>query len=320
MQLFHFDNGHAPRPLSTDDVIPQNGFIWFDAVREVDHDWLAQLKQLLGLSLHEEHIEDAANPNHPSYFDRTSNYEMLIVRSLAPELGEEHFSTRCTMFFLFANCLVSLRYSDSRSVKVVHRQLLEKGRRPPANPVYLMHMLLNNMVDRFLNLREPLSLKLNDWRDAMLDPRGGFSDWQELTRHATDLRRLEILCEQQADVMTEWRENSEWEFNEALKIRFNDLNEHLARIVRYASEQVREVESLVQLHFSIIANRTNEIVKVLTVLSAIFLPLTLIAGIFGMNFETFSLFKHSHGFFYAVLGMGALAAGLLIFFRIKKWF
>jgi len=74
------------------------------------------------------------------------------------------------------------------------------------------------------------------------------------------------------------------------------------------------------LHFSAVAHRTNEIMRVLTVLSAIFLPLGLVAGIFGMNFEYMPELKMHNAYFFALGGMVTLAVVLLIIFRVKRWF
>ena len=74
-----------------------------------------------------------------------------------------------------------------------------------------------------------------------------------------------------------------------------------------------------QLHFSAMAHRTNEIMRVLTVLSAIFLPLSLVAGIFGMNFEYMPELKIHYAYYFALGGMVSLAVVLLILFRTKRW-
>ncbi|HSH28987.1 MAG TPA: CorA family divalent cation transporter, partial [Thiohalobacter sp.] len=80
-----------------------------------------------------------------------------------------------------------------------------------------------------------------------------------------------------------------------------------------------EVEALVQLHFSAVAHRTNEIVRVLTVISAIFLPLTVIVGVFGMNFDYMPELAWRYSYFIVLGAMAALAIGLLALFRVKKW-
>lgn len=99
----------------------------------------------------------------------------------------------------------------------------------------------------------------------------------------------------------------------------NGLAELCRCIIRFASDQQREVESLVQLHFSAVAHRTNEIIRVLTVLSAIFLPLTFIAGVFGMDFRYTPELGMRYADFITLGVMAAPALGLPQLFRYKRW-
>ncbi|MGD8483480.1 MAG: CorA family divalent cation transporter, partial [Thioalkalispiraceae bacterium] len=138
--------------------------------------------------------------------------------------------------------------------------------------------------------------------------------------YTSDLRKLENLCEEQIEALQEWREDTVTEFDDHISVRFNDLVEHIERVLKFSVAQKQEAEALVQLHFSAVAHRTNEIMRVLTVLSAIFLPLSLVAGIFGMNFEYMPELKMHNAYFFALGGMATIAVILLIIFRIKRWF
>ena len=182
-----------------------------------------------------------------------------------------------------------------------------------------MHQIMSSMVDRFLAMREPLTEQLQRWRQDLLDPHHPYSDWMALLDYQSQLRTLSLLCEGQEDAIIQWREETGIEMDEHMAVRFNDLIEHIGRVTRFAGEQQKEIEALVQLHFSAVAHRTNDIVRVLTVVSAIFLPLTLVAGIFGMNFQYMPELGYHYGYFVALGGMLALAVVLLIVFRIKHW-
>ena len=79
------------------------------------------------------------------------------------------------------------------------------------------------------------------------------------------------------------------------------------------------VESAVQLHFSAVTHRTSEIMRVLTLITAIFMPLTLITGVFGMNFEMIPGLHSKWGFWASLAGMGTVVLVLLLLFRRKRW-
>ena len=116
-----------------------------------------------------------------------------------------------------------------------------------------------------------------------------------------------------------WQEDTDTEFDDHMAVRYNDLVEHVQRVLKFSAYQKQESEALVQMHFSAVAHRTNEIMRILTLLSAIFLPLGLVAGIFGMNFEYMPELKMRYAYFFVLGGMVSLAAVLLILFRIKRW-
>jgi magnesium transporter len=334
--------------------LPARGYAWIDARADAPREWLPVLEQITGVRVLEEHLSDAENAAHPSYFDSTRDYEMIVFRGLAvqapPDPDEPiRIRTHPSVFFLFPRCLVSIRPPDSRHAPALRLRLLEGGRhhRLPSRPEELMLRILNGMVDRYLELRQPLTTQLDDWQRELLDPRRSFSDWVALLEARRQLRGLENLSEEQLDALQEWRDErldrrgdeerlGDWAdatddataatgdaplpaLGDVLEVRVNDLVEHIERVRGHARRLESSVETAVQLHFSATAHRTNQIMRTLTVLTAIFMPLTLITGVFGMNFE-FLPGIHSPGGFWWTLGtMALIAAGLVAFFRTRRY-
>ncbi len=320
MDILLLGNGASPRRLDSLDALPAEGFVWLDFTRAEAADWPARVVGLGLRAPHEGHVHDSLNPAHPSFYDSTSDYDMVVFRGLAPEQESDQISTHATVFFIFDRLLVTVQPGDSRSVLWVKGRLLEQSGRLPGTPAALMHLILNAMVDRFLALREPLARQMEFWTDRLLDPRKHINKWYRVMGHRAQLRRLEILCDEQEDALTTWRDSTRVDLDEALLVRYTDLLEHIRRVGKFAIAEQHEVEGLMQLHFAAVSHRTNEIMRVLTVLSAIFLPLTLVAGIYGMNFEHMPELHTRHGYFYTLGGMVLLAVALLAWFRWKKWF
>lgn len=318
MEILHLTPGKGANRLETLDALPDNGFVWLDFDRDAEPHWAERLCALAGVAIDDRHVQDSLNPAHPSYYEGTADYEMVIFRGLAPGEAEGQFMTRPTAFFLLDRLLVTVRPPGSRSIGQIARRLLEGRGKIPDSPVALMHLVLNTMVDRFLALREPLSEEMERWREDLLDP-NSTKDWRAVMGLRSQLLRLTLLCEEQEDAVQAWREETAFELDPPLTIRFNDLLEHVRRVTRFADAQQKEIESMVQLHFSAVAHRTNEVMRVLTVLSAIFLPLGLVAGIFGMNFEHMPELRSPYGYYLALLGMALLGLGLLGIFRLKRW-
>jgi magnesium transporter len=319
MDIIYVPESGDPQRWESLDERPSQGYIWLEVEREHAGDWVEQLARISGVTLHEGHVKDGLNPRHPSFYDGTSEYEMIILRGLAPDNDEGQFASRPTAFFLLDNILVTVRPAGGRSIPAVKHRLLNRQGRISRRTHGLMHQIMSTMVDRFLAMREPLTGQMDRWRRELLDPGHPNSDWMALMGYQSQLRSLSLLCEGQADAITQWREETGAQIDEHLAVRFNDLMEHIGRVTRFAAEQQKDVEALVQLHFSAVAHRTNDIVRVLTVVSAIFLPLSLIAGIFGMNFQYMPDLSYRYGYFVALGGMAGLAIALLVLFRIKRW-
>jgi len=235
------------------DALPAAGFLWLDVVRNGDQDWPRTVEKLTGASVHERHIKDTRNLNHPSFYDGTQDYEMLIFRGLSPAGQQSDFKTRPAVFFIFDHLLVTIRPEDSVSVAQVKPRLLNKSVRIPRRPAGLMHLLMTIMVDRYLALREPLIQRFDAWREQLLDPRNPFSDYMSVLNYTSDLRQLERLCDEQIQALASWQEATDTEFDDHIAVRYRDLNEHIRRVLSFASAQKQEAEALVQMHFSAVA-------------------------------------------------------------------
>lgn len=374
MDIFTINNGQvALNPPDTS--VPNNGFLWIDATLEevtADPDgWRNQIEVITNIHIYDPHLTDAMNPAHPSYFDSTQDYAMVVFRKLAlhgkppasaasalappneesamratkqsdalhrPPHSFNKIATQPVTFLLLGRTLVTVHAAGSRTIEMARQRLLEyrqrtdgngHGSRLPTSPEDLMLRLLNAMVDQYLELRQPLTAQLDRWQRALLDPRRPFKDWTALLDARIELRRLDSLCEEQRDAVQEMRDylidnNSDpsggvSRASDLLLVRVNDVMEHIERVLNHARRLESTIESAVQIHFSAMAHRTSEIVRTLTVITALFMPLTLITGIFGMNFDVMPLVGHAVGFWITMGAMAVIVAGLMFIFRRRKY-
>ena len=203
------------------------------------------------------------------------------------------------------------------------------GARLPSSPADLMLRIINQMVDGFLELRRELTHQLDHWQTDLLDPKARFSNWGALLEARLSLHQLDEVCEDQRAALQDWIEaikawpeaatpESQRE-RDLLQVRSRDVLEHIERVVHHVQRLEQSAETAVQMHFNAQSHRTNEIMRTLTVLTAVFLPLNLIAGIFGMNFDFIPLLHRSNGFWLALILMASTAMGLAAFFWRKRY-
>ena len=354
------------------------GFIWLDATQDEvaahPQGWHDDVLRLTGVSLFELHLQDITNLLHPSYFDSTNDYEMLIFRKLTVNTTAKNSELSGTMqrnrmipsvlhkidslpvaFFVLNKTLITVRPVQSRTIEAMRQRLLNfkckvngmnHGVRLPVSPEELMLRLLNAMVDHYLELRYPLSVELSRWQHALLDPHRPFRDWSTLLDCRIELHKLDQLCEEQHDAMLELRDYlidavddagvlldvrfgilsggqsdapADAHSHDLLLVRIHDVIEHITRVLHHVRRLETSLESVVQIHFSAMAHRTSEIMRTLTIITALFMPLTLITGIFGMNFEHMPLLKDALGFWISIGGMVAIVVGLAVYFRRKHY-
>ncbi|CAJ94522.1 Mg2+ and Co2+ transporter CorA [Cupriavidus necator] len=369
-------------------------FVWADfsteEVTAAPDVWRESVRQLAGAPILDLHLADATNAAHPSYFDTTNAYDMVIFRKLTfetsraiaeaepqdpvagtakPSAAESaarqkryppgflpalaKIDTQPVTFFVFDTVLVTVRSGQSRTVDQVRQRLIElcqaprpqatpvrgngqpllHGVRPPSRPEDLMLRLLNAMVDRYLELRAPLTRQLDRWQRALLNSRRSFSSWEGLLDARIQLRKLEHLSEEQRDALQEFRDSLlDNRFSsdqpggpanapgrdEVLLVRINDVMEHIQRVLAHARRLEDSIESAVQIHFSAVAHRTNRTMRALTLITALFMPLTLITGVFGMNFDRMPWLREPHGFWWSIGLMGAVALGLAALWALGR--
>jgi magnesium transporter len=319
----------------------------------------ANLHLLCGIPLVDLHVSDLLNNQLPSHYDFTSRYDMLAFRRLAAGHSEtdlEHpgavlttplkrggppvlrrIDTSPVGFVVFDRILLTVHPAGCTVLESYASRLLAPGSATqravgtqwPASPPDLMLRIVNMMVDGFLELRRELTRQLDHWQSELLRPATRFNNWGSLLDARNALHHLDEICEDQRAAIQDWIEAlAAWEPDEhiggqrgleLIKVRSRDVLEHIERVVHHVRRLEQNAEIAVQMHFSAQSNRTNDIMRTLTALTAIFLPLNLIAGIFGMNFEFIPLLHQESGFWWA-MGSMLLTAGVLgVLFWRKRY-
>ncbi len=204
-----------------------------------------------------------------------------------------------------------------RSIRELHKDVCEPGHRPWVS-VRLLHRLLDRLVDNFLPVMDQVGAKLEvledqiihnpvpDLLEKVLEAKKSIQKIRRMTAHQRLI--LESLARGHLELIP----------RESLAF-FRDIYDHFVRVADLAEAYREGAQSAVEAYLSMSANKTNEIMKVLTQISTIMLPLTFIAGIYGMNFDIMPELRWVYGYPFAVGLMIATAAALLVWFRRRHW-
>ncbi len=321
MKIYHFLPEQPPTRLETLEQMPDAGFVWLDFLREEAQGWDAWVEKLLDTRVDFEHIEDSLSPTHVSYFDGMQDYDMLIFEELGPQTELVPLETRSAAFFVFDRLLVTVRAADALSFESVGKRCEgSTNGRLPRSAVGLAYRIIDTMVDRFLAVREVFTKRIEAMQDAMLHARRSNTDWRGLMRARRTARRLAGLSEDQWEAITAWRRDSRFDWDDAISVRLRDLIEHITRMRDLAANLERDLDSAIQLNFVLLSQRQNEIMKVFTVVAVIFMPLTLLTGIWGMNFQFMPELHWKYGYLMALGLIVAGGGGMLLWFRRRNFF
>ncbi|MEO8835792.1 MAG: magnesium transporter CorA family protein [Caldimonas sp.] len=357
MRVFHIFGDQFTELDALPDALPAKGYLWIGSARPQFEaalaDVQAKLQAWTGTQLFELHIVDLLNKQLPSTFDYTSDYDLLVFRRLAagafsgidndgtPAKGKQNaidmIDTSPVGFAIFDRVLLTVHPTDCQVREFFAQRLKSQtpgaeGRasaRMPTSPADLMLRMVNFMVDSYLELRRLLTKQLDDLQEQLFGARGAPNSWRLLLDSRNALHLLEDTCEDQRAAITEWIDAlEEWPAadevpqqreREQLRVRSRDVLEHIERVLTHVRRLEASSETAVQMHFSEQGNRTNNIMRALTVLTAIFLPLNLVTGFFGMNFVGLPLIHSPTGFWIVFLLMLALGVGMSLFFWRKRY-
>ncbi|HMC16263.1 MAG TPA: magnesium transporter CorA family protein [Albitalea sp.] len=316
----------------------------------------AALQRWTGGQLVDLHVSDLLNNQLPSHFDYTSWYDMLVFRRLAagggtaPLFVDDNTGTLGTArralaaidtspvgFVVFDRVLLTVHPTDCQVREFFANRLkqqlpgpdLRGNARLPPNPADLMLRMVNHMVDSYLELRRLLTRQLGYLQQELFSPSSRYDTWEVLLESRNTLHLLEDICEDQRSAVVEWIDAlDEWpeaaspadrRDRELLRVRSRDVLEHIERVLSHVRRLESTSEAAVQMHFAAQSNRTNAIMRTLTVLTAIFLPLNLVTGFFGMNFEGLPLIHSPTGFWIIFFVMLVAGVGMSVFFWRKRY-
>ncbi len=358
VRSFHIVGDQFTELETLPETVPPLGYLWIATTRSAFEaalpDVQAKLQAWTGVQLFDLHVLDLLNKQRPSTYDYTSAYDILVFRRLAasaltaidndgpPTQGRQDaiamIDTSPVGFVVFDRVLLTVHPTDCQ-VREFFAQRLQnqtsstaEGRasaRMPTSPADLMLRMVNYMVDSYLELRRLLTKQLGELQEQLFGQRGAPGRWRLLLDSRNALHLLEDTCEDQRAAITEWIDAlEEWpeetveaprREREQLRVRSRDVLEHIERVLSHVRRLEASSETAVQMHFSEQSNRTNNIMRTLTVLTAIFLPLNLVTGFFGMNFEGLPLIHSPTGFWITFLFMLALGVGMSFFFWRKRY-
>ena len=295
----------------------ENAVNWINVTGLHDQSVIAKLGT--DFNIHLLALEDTLNTSELPKSEEFEDHLLFTLKMLSVQDGIETTEPEHVSLILGRNFLISLQEKKGDVFEGVRNRVRNKhGRIRARGNDYLLYALLDTIVDNYFLIVDAYQTKIDQLEIRILsqEDENALNSINDLKKQLIRLRKfiqpLEIAVQDIMKFESEFVDESIWHF-------FEDLRGHISHISLLVNEQRDSLKSLTDLHISLLSNEMNKIMKVLTIVAAIFIPLTFLAGIYGMNFEYMPELKLPWA--YPTLLSLMLLTGILliVFFKRKKW-
>ncbi|MDP5020086.1 MAG: magnesium/cobalt transporter CorA, partial [Opitutales bacterium] len=252
--------------------------------------------------------------------------EKLLAIARAVRIGVEEDTPRGQQISIVAaqNWVISFHENDEKVFEAIERRIADnKGNIRKWHAGYLVYSLLDTLVDRLLYQTEEIEDATTELEDSILK---GTDDWDlnEVYRLKRIVVRLSRLAQPLKDMVSVLEHYEHPLLPTSLDMFLRDLYDHAIRAADRIEHARMILQDLQEYHHTQQERKTNEVIRVLTVMSSVFIPLTFLVGLWGMNFhfmpEIHTEWGEKYGYFLALGSMGALATGIILWMKRKRWF
>lgn len=275
-------------------------------------------------NIHALALEDVLNTTQRPKVEQYDD-QFFIVSEMIYDGGDHQITVEQLSIFLGENYVITIQEEDKHDVfeKVRARLRAGRGSSRSMKADYLVYALLDANVDQLFPLLENIGDSIEDLEDQLIERPS-----RDMVRKLHSIKRLLLQLRRTAwphrEIFNTMIRDDSPLISKETKVYLRDCYDHITQIIDIM-ENFRDLAAgLMDFYISSLGFKTNEIMRVLTVISSIFIPLTFIAGIYGMNFDTKSPWNMPElewpfGYAYCLLLMGSVAGGMILYFKRRKW-
>ncbi len=292
--------------------------VWVDLDTKTDE---IENLMLETFKIHPLTVEDVWNTNELPKVEDFGNYLNIIAHTVTADSDPAVLHV-VELDILLGKNFVLTHNPGSKTVKAVRQSLERCTKQITRGPAWIAHALLDRTVDDLLPLIDAFDEEVARIEVTVMDkagtPKGPpvLRRIFKLKRALQTIRRTNI---HQRELLLRLSRGEFDEISQDLLPFFRDVYDQFARVTDLVESYRELLTNALEAYLSVQSNRMNEVMKTLTLMSTVMLPLTFIAGVYGMNFDNMPELHWKYGYLFAVLLMVAVAAGILQWFRHKKW-
>lgn len=320
--MYRDGDGHVTIDLAPVDLAQAiqdpRGAVWVDMQAPAEEEYKLILEQVF--HFHPLAIEDAISDMHLPKLDDYSSYLYLVFHSVRLGTQPMDIFTEEVDVFLGLHYLVTMHDVERRSIDRAWNAEHHASSGLARGPAMLLYELLDAQIDSYIPIIDAFEDQLEKLGDDIFLAADNERVMLNrlLTAKSSSLRLQRILTPQR-ELLSRLASGEYAVIPSSVRIYFRDVYDHLARLANLAESTRDLAGSTIETHLALVNNRMNEVMKVLTMMSTIFIPLSFIAGIYGMNFEYMPELAWRWGYPMVWGVFIAVAVSMLFFFRHRKW-
>lgn len=263
-------------------------------------------------------IEDVLSEmSHPKV-DDYDNYIFTVVQVLGPPIQETEIEARGIGLFLTKGAVVTVHFHPVNSLETVLQRIQRDSRLVSRGADFLFHTIVDYIVDTYFSALNTLEKEV-DLVEVQVFEDPDERVLRRMFRIRRDLSIIRRVILPQSEVMSQFSREKFDVISSKAAIYFSDINDHLHVMISTSDDQRDSINSAMDLYFSMVSTKTNDVIKVFTVLTVLFLPATFIVSYYGMNFDAIPEFAWENGWIFALAMIVLVSGGLLGYFKLKKW-
>ena len=313
------ETSHSERiKVSVDDAA---GFLtsrtvsWIDVVGLHDVNVLRDIGEKFGI--HPLVMEDILNTEQRPKVQDLGDYLFVVFKMARP--GREEYELEQVSLILKNQCVITFQEETGDVFEPIRERIRDaKGRIRNAAADYLVYSLIDAVVDGYFPYMESLSDSLEETEERTLQSHDIIS-LQEIHARRRELLRIRRAVYPLRDIVAFLERGDTMHITRSTNLYLKDVYDHTIQMIDTIESLRDVVASLLELYLSTSSLRTNDVMKVLTIIATIFIPLTFVAGIYGMNFQHMPELATKAGYPIVLIVMGGIALGMLFYFKRKKW-
>jgi magnesium transporter len=301
-----------------DIILAEEGRIWVDVLLDNEKEWL-ELGQQLGL--HPLTLEDTLNHESRIKVEEFENFLFVVVRDaeFALDTPEPYdFESWNLYLYVSQQFLITVHSRPSEAIDTVIKRLHTAPELIDRGTDYLAYQVVDSLVDSYFPLLDKIDVFVDELETDVFEK----SNAQETLACIFDLKRtLLALRRHQApmrEAMTTLANRPSPFLSSHTQIYMRDIYDHVVRQVESIETYRDLLTGALEIHFSVVSNRMNEVMKALSVVATVILPATWVASIYGMNFEWMPWLHSPHGFWIAMALMAGVSAALVAWLHSKR--